>query len=403
MIVQKYGGSSLSTIDKMRKIASKIIKSFEENGPLIVVLSAMGNATNDLIHMAKNASKNPSKRELDMLLATGEQVSTSLLSMMLNDANQKAVALNGLQAGIQTVGQFTKNKIKDIDLNRINHYLNNDTIVIITGFQGVNQLGDITTLGRGGSDTTAVALSAKYQCDCEIYTDVDGIYTMDPRRQTNAKKLPIISYEEMSELAYLGANIMEPRAVEIAQKYHVNVYVGSASQPHGGTWIKENPKMIEQKHITGLSVKDDIVMISLHKMANGQQNIASLFNALADNEINVDMISQTPLENNLYSLAFTAPIEDLNVIKTILKPFRSNHTIASIQIDTMLSKVSLVGIGMRSYSGIASKIFELLSNHAIDYKLTTTSDISISYTIPTTQTKLATQLLADAFNLGAKA
>ncbi len=400
MIVQKYGGSSLSTIDKMRKIASRIIQSFEEKGPLIVVLSAMGNATNDLLHLASNASKNPSKRELDMLLATGEQVSTSLLSMMLNDANKKAVALNGFQAGIKTEGKFTKNKIKDIDINRINHYLNNDTIVIITGFQGVNQTGDITTLGRGGSDTTAVALSAKYLCDCEIYTDVDGIYTMDPRFQKNAKKLSIISYEEMSELAYLGANIMEPRAVEIAQKYNVNVYVGSAHEKKGGTWIKENPKMIEQKHITGLSVKDDIVMISLHKMANGQKNIATLFNALAEHEINVDMISQTPLENNLLSLAFTAPIEDLIAIKSILKPFRENHTIASIDIDTTLSKVSLVGIGMRSYSGIASRIFELLNIHAIDYKLTTTSDISISYTIPTNQTRLATQILAEAFNLG---
>lgn len=399
MIVQKYGGSSLSTMEKMRSVANKIIETYHHKGPLIVVLSAMGSTTNDLLTLAKNASKNPSKRELDMLLATGEQVSTSLLSMMLNDSNIPAVSLNGLQAGIQTEGQFTKNKIKDIELKRINAALQKNTIVIITGFQGYNHEGDITTLGRGGSDTTAVALSAKYGCDCEIFTDVDGIYTMDPRRHQAAKKLQEISYEEMSELAYLGANIMEPRAVEIAQKYRVRVYVANANSVKTGTWIKEQTIMMEQKHITGLSVKDDIVMISLHKMANGQPNITKLFNALAYHEINVDMISQTPLENHLLSLAFTAPKEDLATLKTILKPFRDINTIGAIEIDTSLSKVSLVGIGMRSHSGIASKVFDLFNTHNINYLLTTTSDISISYTVPSTQSQFATQILGEAFGL----
>ncbi len=399
MIVQKYGGSSLATMEKMRHVAEKISRAKERHGHVVVVVSAMGQTTNNLIKMAKSAVKSPTKRELDMLLSTGEQVSTSLLSMMLNESSHPAVSLNGFQAGIQTEGLYTKNRIKDIDISRIRRYLDENHIVVITGFQGYNPAGDITTLGRGGSDTTAVAIAAKFGCDCEIYTDVDGICTMDPRRYPQAKKLKEISYEEMCELSYLGARVMEGRAVEIAQKYNVNVRVANAHTDGNGSWIKETPPMMEQKYITGISVTEDIVMMSLHRIQNSEKGVSELFSALAEKEVNVDMISQTPLDDGTVSLAFTAPQEDIEILRETVNELRKSYAISRIEEDSELSKVSLVGIGMRSQSGVAASIFKLLASLGIPFKLITTSDISISYTIPKNHTDEAVRVLAERFNL----
>ncbi len=400
MIVQKYGGSSLGTIDKMRRIATKIALAKEIHGQVIVVVSAMGKTTNNLLGLAKSASMNPSKRELDMLLSTGEQVSTSLLSMMLQEIHCKALSLNGFQAGIHTVGLYTKNKIKDIDITHIEKYLADDFVVLVTGFQGYNpENGDITTLGRGGSDTTAVALAAKFGCSCEIYTDVDGIHTVDPQLYEKAKKIPTISYEEMSELAYLGARIMEVRAVEIAKNYHVPLRITQAHETGTGTWVKEQDQMLEQKHITGVSVKDDIVMLRFQKLTNPQKSIAHLFSVMAENEVNVDMISQTMLEDKTANIAFTCDVDDLSSVKETAEAMVALYPGFTFGEDQAVAKISVVGIGMRSQSGVAASMFRLFSQNGITFSLVTTSDISISYTIPKSQIDLAVRLIATQFDL----
>ncbi|MFU8793492.1 MAG: aspartate kinase, partial [Acholeplasmataceae bacterium] len=322
MIIQKYGGSSLETIEKMRAIANKIIAKKNKGEDIVVVVSAMGKTTNMLLELANQAVKTPSRREIDMLISTGEQVSTALLSMILNDQGCSAVSLTGYQAGIQTEGLHTKNKIKDIDIDKINTHISAGKVVVIAGFQGVNLTGDITTLGRGGSDTTAVALAAKYQCACEIYTDVDGIYSVNPHLYKKAKKLSEISYEEMSELAYLGAKVMEPRAVEIGQKYGVKIIVGSAHDERPGTVIQEKSFMLEQRQITGLSVIENVVMVTINHFPQTPKSVADLFIRLAENEINIDMISQTILSDGLLNISFTCDANEIDTVEIVLKDLK---------------------------------------------------------------------------------
>ena len=247
IIVQKYGGSSVESIEKMKKIANRIITTKNQGNSMVVVVSAMGKTTNKLLGFAQEISQNPSKREIDMLISTGEQVSVSLLSMILNEMGHPAVSLTGFQAGIKTEGTHTKNKISDINTEKVTKHLEDGKIVVVAGFQGLNENGDITTLGRGGSDTTAVALAAKLQCSCEIYTDVEGIYSVDPRLHKHAKKLELISYEEMIEMSHLGAKVMEPRSVEIGQRYGVPIYVASSQSANKGTYIKEIDCKMEQE------------------------------------------------------------------------------------------------------------------------------------------------------------
>jgi aspartate kinase len=399
-IVLKFGGSSLETIDKMQTIANKIVKVKQTYKDVIVVVSAMGKTTNMLLNLASTASMNPDKREIDMLLSTGEQVSSALFSMILKDKNLDAIALNGYQAGIVTEGLHTKNKIKDIDLTKIDKYLNQNKVVVVTGFQGVNSEGDITTLGRGGSDTTAVAIAAKKQCRCEIYTDVSGIYTVNPMLYKQAKKLKTISYEEMSELAFLGAKVMEPRAVEIGQKYHVPIYVANAHHDLEGTLIKEGGNVLEQRSITGISVIDQVALITINNYPRTSESVANLFMQLATQEVNIDMISQTLLSDELINLSFTCDKEDLRLVYDIVQGLKQNYPAFDVIQDTSVSKLSVVGLGMRSQSGVAAKIFKLFADHSIPFKLVTTSEISISYTIPKDVTEKTVALLAEAFELG---
>ena len=399
MIIQKYGGTSVQSIEKMRAIANKIIAKKSLGEDIIVVVSAMGKTTNMLLEMANQAVKTPSKREIDMLLSTGEQVSTALLSMILNDQGYEAVSLTGYQAGIQTEGLHTKNKIKDIDIDKINTHIKAGKIVVIAGFQGVNLTGDITTLGRGGSDTTAVALAAKYQCRCEIYTDVDGIYSVNPTIYPSAKKLSEISYEEMSELAYLGAKVMEPRAVEIGQKYGVEIIVGSAHETKAGTTIKERAQMLEQRHITGLSVIENVVMITINHYPQTSKSVADLFIRLAENEINIDMISQTILSDGLLNISFTCDADEVDTVEAVLKELKHIYPFFNVSANVRVSKLSVVGLGMRSQSGVAAKIFKLFADHDIPFQLVTTSEISISYTISNEWVKKSVSLIAEAFGL----
>lgn len=381
ILVHKYGGTSVASTDKIKNIAKKIVAEKEKGHDLVVVVSAMGKTTDDLIELSKKISTNPDKRDLDMLLSTGEQVSISLLSMALKEYGVDAICLTGFQAGIKTQGPHTKNKIIDIDIEKVKSYLKEGKVVVVAGFQGMNEKGDITTLGRGGSDTTAVALAAKLRGGCHIYTDVDGIYSVDPRLYKEAKKLDDISYEEMMEMASLGAGIMEPRAVEIGCKYQIPIYVASSQHDITGTTIRGVDHNMEENVITGLSISDDVLMVTISNLEFKVENIAIVFEKLAEANINVDMISQTGPINGIVNLSFTASTDDYDVMKEVMQQLKKQYQEIDIELEDDITKVSVIGVGMLNQSGVTEKIFRILANHHISFRQVTTSEISISYTI----------------------
>lgn len=396
MLVHKYGGTSVGTLEKIKKIAKRVILEKENGYEMVVVVSAMGKTTDHLVEMSKEISKNPSRRELDLILSTGEQVSIALLSMAFQELGYDAIALTGFQAGIKTYGPHTKNKILDIDSDKIQNYLSQGKIVVVAGFQGINDEGDITTLGRGGSDTTAVALAAKLNCPCHIYTDVDGIYSVDPRLYPQAKKLQTVSYEEMMEMASLGAGVMEARAIEIAYKYNIPIYVASSMNDVRGTYIKEYDEKMEENIITGLSISDDSLMVTISRIPDQIEHIAMIFEKLAQENVNVDMISQTAPLSGVISLSFTAPKDDLFIIEKIMSEFNEGF---EVSIEQEMTKISVVGIGMRNQSGVSGRLFRLLANHDIKFKQVTTSEISISYMIDTKYKETAVSVLSKELNL----
>ena len=396
MLVHKYGGTSVGTLEKIKKIAKRVILEKENGYEMVVVVSAMGKTTDHLVEMSKEISKNPSRRELDLILSTGEQVSIALLSMAFQELGYDAIALTGFQAGIKTYGPHTKNKILDIDSDKIKNYLSQGKIVVVAGFQGINDEGDITTLGRGGSDTTAVALAAKLNCPCHIYTDVDGIYSVDPRLYPQAKKLQTVSYEEMMEMASLGAGVMEARAIEIAYKYNIPIYVASSMNDVEGTYIKEYDEKMEENIITGLSISDDSLMVTISRIPDQIEHIAMIFEKLAQENVNVDMISQTAPLSGVISLSFTAPKDDLFIIEKIMSEFNEGF---EVSIEQEMTKISVVGIGMRNQSGVSGRLFRLLANHDIKVKQVTTSEISISYMIDTKYKETAVSVLSKELNL----
>lgn len=396
MLVHKYGGTSVGTLEKIKKIAKRVILEKENGYEMVVVVSAMGKTTDHLVEMSKEISKNPSRRELDLILSTGEQVSIALLSMAFQELGYDAIALTGFQAGIKTYGPHTKNKILDIDSDKIQNYLSQGKIVVVAGFQGINDEGDITTLGRGGSDTTAVALAAKLNCPCHIYTDVDGIYSVDPRLYPQAKKLQTVSYEEMMEMASLGAGVMEARAIEIAYKYNIPIYVASSMNDVRGTYIKEYDEKMEENIITGLSISDDSLMVTISRIPDQIEHIAMIFEKLAQENVNVDMISQTAPLSGVISLSFTAPKDDLFIIEKIMSEFNEGF---EVSIEQEMTKISVVGIGMRNQSGVSGRLFRLLANHDIKVKQVTTSEISISYMIDTKYKETAVSVLSKELNL----
>lgn len=399
IVVQKYGGSSVGTIEKIKDVAKRIVDRREKGDDIVVVVSAMGKTTDALINMAKEISPNPDRRELDMLMATGEQVSISLLSIALKELGSDSVSLTGFQAGIMTEGFHTKSRISKIEIENVKKYLKLGKIVVVAGFQGINEEGNITTLGRGGSDTTAVALAAKLGCVCEIYTDVDGIYTVDPRLFPTAKKLSTISYEEMIEMASLGAGVMETRSIEIGQRFNVPIYVALSNGDWPGTYIKEFDVSMESKVITGLSVSDDDIMITINNVPYEIKNISMIFQRLAAKDINIDMISQTAPLHGFTNISFTAPKNDKFVIEEILEEINKEINGIEIDIETNITKLSVVGIGMRSQSGVAAKMFEIFAENNIAFKQVTTSEIRISYTINTSDKEKAVIAIAKAFDL----
>lgn len=398
-VVQKYGGTSVGTIDKIKNVAKRVAKRKEKGDDVVVVVSAMGKTTDILLEMADEISLHPDRRELDMLISTGEQVSIALLTIALKELGYDAISFTGLQAGIITIGFHTKARIDDIETKNVKTNLNKGKIVVVAGFQGVDEEGNITTLGRGGSDTTAVALAAKLNAVCEIYTDVDGIYTVDPRLFSTAKKLDSISYEEMVEMASLGAGVMETRSIEIAQRFNVPIYVALSSEEWPGTYIKEFDECMESKVITGLSVSDDDIMITINHVPNAIGNISMIFEKLASNDINIDMISQTAPSHGHINISFTVPKNDKFLVDNVLEDIRNKLTKIEVDVEQDITKLSVVGIGMKSQSGVAAKMFKIFADNQIEFKQVTTSEIRISYTINTNDKEKAVVAVAKEFNL----
>ncbi|KEI95335.1 aspartate kinase [Clostridium botulinum A2B7 92] len=397
-IVQKYGGTSVATVEKIKNVAKSIVKRKREGNDIVVVVSAMGHTTDNLINLAKDISNVPDKRELDALISTGEMVSSSLLSMAIKELGEDAISYTAYQINISTNGQHGKSLINDIDKKKVDKSLKEGKVVVVAGFQGINCDGNITTLGRGGSDTSAVAIAAKLNnAICEIYTDVDGIYSVDPRVYDRAKKLDYIDYEEMLELSSLGAQVMHSRSIELAEKYNIPIYVGLSNSNIKGTVIRGMNNMnMEMKSVTGLATSDDDVAITMEDINENINIVADIFSKLAEKQINVDMISQTAPINSRISLSFTIPKEDLQEGMKIIKNYASRD---KIKIDENLTKFSIVGIGMKNTSGVAAKMLKIFSDNNIKVKMITTSEIRITCAINVRDKINAINLVVKEFNL----
>lgn len=395
LIVQKYGGNSLSTIDKIKKVAESVINKKEDGNDIVVVVSAMGDTTDILINLANKISDEPDKRELDALLSTGEMASASLLAMAIKEMGCDAISYTAYQIGMRTTGDYGKCLIEDLDDRRINRSLRKDKIVIIAGFQGINSIGDITTLGRGGADTTAVAIAVKLNAVCEIYTYADGIYNIDPRKYDGAKKLEEIDYEEMLELTSLGAELLHLRAIELAQKYKVPIHVGLSFGNVEGTIIREvNTMNMESKPVTGIATSDEDVAITIKDIYSDINILSNLFESLASKKISIDMISQTAPIDGKVNVSFTIPKESLDQCLNIIDDFAERE---NVYVDKDIDKFSVVGIGMKTSSGVAAKMFKLFSDNGIEVKMITTSQIRITCAIKQSDKEKAVQLVIDNF------
>jgi aspartate kinase len=400
VIVQKYGGSSVATTEKIKRVAQTVVKRKNEGKSMVVVVSAMGDTTDDLIALAKDITENPDKREMDALLSTGEMVSSALLAMAIKDLGYDAVSYTAFHLNIMTSGQYGKALINDLDEEKIIQSLKEDKVVIVAGFQGVNEEGNITTLGRGGSDTTAVALAYKLNGVSEIYTDVDGIYSADPRKLKGAKKLDVIHYEEMLELASLGAQVMHSRSIELGEKYNIPIYVGLSCSDRKGTMIREVAEMemlnMEGKPVTGIATSNSDVSITIQDINSDINIIAGLFENIAIRKINIDMISQTAPVNGKVNISFTIPKDDLAECMQIITEFADK---SKITIDENITKFSIVGIGMKTTSGVAARMFKLFSENNIEVKMITTSEIRITCAIKREDEVRAIEIVGSKFNL----
>ncbi|CAM3535204.1 aspartate kinase [Pseudostreptobacillus hongkongensis] len=396
IVVHKYGGSSVATTEKIINIAKHLIEVKKTGKDLVVVVSAMGKTTDGLIKLANEITNNPNKRELDRLMSTGEQQTIALLSIALMELGQDAISLTGEQAGIKTLGLHTKNTIESINNEVIMQHLKENKIVIVAGFQGVNEKGDITTLGRGGSDTSAVALACSLGAECRIYTDVDGVYTIDPRIYTNSKKIDYISYEEMMELAYLGAGVMEPRAVELGFKYGTEIFVGRTLGNEDGTVITFKERIMEKKEIRGISVNKNTLMVTIDNIPTYAKNLYPIFKKASEYGITIDMISQNDVIAENGSIAFTTPRSDEQSLNKMIKELDENYNVI---INPNVVKVSLVGIGLAtSYTTIA-KVFEVLAKNNISFHQISTSEITISLVVEESIGNKVATLLAEKFEL----
>ena len=375
LIVQKFGGSSVKDRDRIFNVARIVANTHNAGNDVVVVVSAQGDTTDDLIAKAAEISHDPSAREMDMLLATGEQISISLLAMALNEIGCHAISLTGWQAGFRTDRAYTKARITRLETERISSELERNRVVVVAGFQGLNKLDDITTLGRGGSDTSAVAIAAALHADrCQIFTDVEGVYTADPRKVRNTRKLQEITFDEMLELASLGAQVLNNRSVELAKKYNVELEVLSSLNPVPGTVVKEVAKM-EGMLIKGVAKDTDVAVITILNVPDEPGTSFKIFGLLAQKNINVDIILQSTGRDGKKDISFTCAQGEA---ETALRVLKESAHYADVSVDTTCAKVSIVGAGMQSHSGVASKMFEALSNNNINIKMISTSEIKIS-------------------------
>ena len=397
LIVKKFGGSSVANKERIFRVAERCIEDYRAGHDVVVVLSAMGDTTDDLIAMAHSIHANPKKRELDMLLTTGEQVSVSLMAMAMQSLDVPAVSLNAFQVKMHSTERYGNARFKRIDTDRITHELDSRKIVIVTGFQGVNKYDDLTTLGRGGSDTTAVALAAALHADrCEIFTDVDGVYTADPRIVKNAMKLDEVTYDEMLELASLGAKVLHNRSVEMAKKYGVELVVRSSLNRSEGTVIKEKVKM-EKMLITGVAADTNTARISVIGVDDQPGTAFRIFNTLAKNNINVDIILQSVGRDGTKDISFTVSEDDLDEAIYILKDHKEALTIKEITSNRDVAKISVVGAGMMSNPGVAAKMFETLYNARININMIATSEIRITVLVDKKDVEKALNAVHDGF------
>ncbi len=381
LIVQKYGGSSLANNGRVFNVANRIIDAHKEGHKLVVILSAQGNTTDNLIKKAYEVNNSPSKRELDMLLATGEQQSIALMSMAIHSLGYRAVSLIGTQVGVLTTGVYGDSRIKEVYTERLDEELEKNNIVIVAGFQGESSDKNITTLGRGGSDTTAVAVAAALNADkCEIFTDVNGIYTSDPRIVKNAKKLDTISYDEMLELANLGAKVLHNRSVEMAKKYSVPLVVKSSFTNDEGTTVREE-KALEGNTVKGVAIDKKVARISLMGLPNKTNIMFNIFSALSPRNINMDTVSQTLTSENTINVCFTVHSNNLEEALILLEDKKMLLNYRCIDVKEDVAKLSVVGSGMDANSGIATKVFEALSDTDTKIDLVSTSEIKISVLI----------------------
>ena len=400
LIVKKFGGSSVADTEKIFNVARRCLEDYEKGNDVVVVLSAMGKTTDGLIAKAHEINRKPSKRELDMLLATGEQVSVALMAMAFQALGVQAISLNASQVAMHTTAAYGAAKLTRIDTQRIKNELESRKIVVITGFQGVNKFDDVTTLGRGGSDTTAVALAAALHADaCEIYTDVEGVYTADPRIVPNARKLAEVSYDEMLEFASLGAKVLHNRSVEMAKKYQVQLVVLSSMTRASGTVVKEGEKM-EKMLVSGVAADKNTARISVIGVKDEPGIAFRLFNLLAKNGINVDIIIQSVGRSNTKDISFTVAKTDLQDAMAILNENREVLTAQSVECNENVAKISIIGAGMTSNPGVAAKMFEALYSAQINIRMIATSEIRITVLIDEQEANRARRVVHDAFSLG---
>ena len=399
IIVQKFGGTSVGSVERILAVANIIKAAFKNEFPVVVV-SAMGKETDRLAMLAKDISKNPEKRELDALLSTGEKVSASLLAMQLNEMGIKAKSFSAAQISMKTTSQYSKAKILDINYQIILDSIQSGFVPVITGFQGVTDSGDVTTLGRGGSDTTAVAVSAAIEASrCDIYTDVDGIYTTDPNLVNNAKKLESITMEEMLELSGQGANVLQIRAVEFANKYNVPLRVLSSFKSGSGTHILKEESSMEDAVITGIAYQKEQTKITLHGVVDTPGIASGILSPISDEDIEVDVIVQNVSVSGKTDFTFTVATEDSSAAEAALNNNMQGITYDEIIVDENIVKVSLVGVGMRSHAGIASKAFNALADAGINIQMISTSEIKITLVISQDKLEDAVKVLHDAFEL----
>ena len=397
LVVMKFGGSSVADLDKIRNVAERCIKKWKEGNQVVVVLSAMGKTTDRLLAQAGEISSMPSRREMDMLLATGEQVSVSLMAMTMIQMGVTAISLNAWQVPMHTTSAYQNAKLKRIDSERITKELDSNKIVVVTGFQGINKYDDVTTLGRGGSDTTAVALAAALNADlCEIYTDVDGVYTADPRIVPKARKMPEVTYEEMLEFASLGAKVLHSRCVEMARRYDVNLVVRSSMSEEEGTVVKETTKM-EKMLISGVAVDKNIAKIAVSGMKDNPESTFKLLNLMAKNGVNIDVMIQSLEKDGTKTLTFTVARPDMMMTLDLLKKYSDGIGNANVSCEEDVAKVSVVGAGVSSNPGVAAKMFEALSNAGINTDMVTTSEIRITAVIKESEAETAMRAVHDRF------